>query len=100
MHTSHRGLEKDFQIRLKFGMSAGHIIKVHEDIAGTAWDHCCVFWVEDLAEVGEILVTKAIRDRIEENEFFSATFEARSSSIDDDDAEFEYYNMQPVTGVK
>eukprot|EP00192_Tetraselmis_astigmatica_P002787 CAMPEP_0117647790 /NCGR_PEP_ID=MMETSP0804-20121206/35_1 /TAXON_ID=1074897 /ORGANISM="Tetraselmis astigmatica, Strain CCMP880" /LENGTH=543 /DNA_ID=CAMNT_0005453301 /DNA_START=151 /DNA_END=1782 /DNA_ORIENTATION=+ len=58
-----RGLEKDFQIRLKFGMAVGDVFLVGHDIVGHSWDVCCLLG-EEMAQVGEILVTSPAHDEI------------------------------------
>eukprot|EP00798_Chlamydomonas_sp_ICE-L_P031028 gene31028-7120_t len=58
-----RGLHKDYRIRLKFGLSTGKVVVVGSDMVGQTWDACC--WLgEEVAEIGEILVTEEARTEI------------------------------------
>uniref|UniRef100_A0A7S1SJ16 Guanylate cyclase domain-containing protein n=1 Tax=Tetraselmis chuii TaxID=63592 RepID=A0A7S1SJ16_9CHLO len=95
------GLHKDFQIRLKFGMATGDVLIVDHDIAGPAWDECCVLG-EDLAEIGEVLVSPAVR-RHKSMISFRARFEDRaapkkrskSDGMAYQEEMMQYFNMMP-----
>eukprot|EP00977_Amphora_coffeiformis_P017765 scaffold5896_cov155-Amphora_coffeaeformis.AAC.3 len=59
-----RGREKDFQIRIKLGVSYGEVLIVGHDIMGESWEDCCALG-EDAAEVGEVLVTTAVYNALQ-----------------------------------
>lgn len=59
------GKEKDHQIRVKIGMGKGLVLISEDgDIAGDGWEDCCML-SEGLAEVGEILVSEAIKQDLD-----------------------------------
>jgi class 3 adenylate cyclase len=51
--------EKDFQVRMGFGVDVGEVHCLGHDIVGKAFD-CSFRLAEDIAEVGEVLVTDRI----------------------------------------
>lgn len=83
-------MPKDYQIRLKFGMATGRVMIVGDDIAGPAWDECCVLG-EDLAEIGEVLMSPSAR-RHDSMKNFEALFEDRAASKNSGEL-MEYFNM-------
>jgi len=52
--------EKDFQIRMGFGVDVGQVHCSGHDIFGSAFD-CSFKLAEDIAEVGEVLVTERVK---------------------------------------
>jgi len=81
------GKEKDFQVRIKLGMSHGLMLIIGNDISGEAWEDCCTLG-EDTAEVGEVLVTESVWDDLTHapaDEMHSFDFEARTTEPELDD---------------
>ena len=58
------GKEQDYQIRIKLGVSHGPVVIVGHDIVGESWEDCCALG-EDTAEVGEVLVTTAVYEYLQ-----------------------------------
>ena len=77
--------EKDYQIRFKISMAKGLILLSDggDIIIGHAWEECCQL-SEDIAKVGEILVTERIRNDLMEDPKIrlKCDFETRSETED------------------
>jgi len=87
------GKEKDFQIRIKLGMSSGEVLMIGHDIVGEAWEDCCLLG-EDTAEVGEVLVTESVKINLGESEVAKEFhFEGRAAEADDDGKILKHYNL-------
>ena len=89
------GKEKDYQIRIKLGVSHGEVLIVNHDIVGESWEDCCALG-EDTAEVGEVLVTCAVHRHLqtcpaqEDSRLFS--FESRQVEVDHGEV-LKHYNV-------
>ena len=73
------GKKKDYQIRIKLGVSHGEVLIVGHDIVGESWEDCCALG-EDTAEVGEILVTEEVHEALVNggyNDSLKCNFEPR-----------------------
>ena len=57
-------LSEDFHIKIKLGMAMGPIVCAGHDLLGDAWEDCCSLG-EDVAQVGELLVTTAVKKAME-----------------------------------
>lgn len=73
---------------------------VGSDMAGKAWDDCC-FLSENVAQVGEILVTEAAKAEALANRTLlplieQSDFSVRPVEVDDPSQEISVYNMRPV----
>jgi len=90
------GKEKDFQVRVKLGMSAGQMLIIGHDIVGKAWEECCLLG-EDTAEVGEVLVTESVKEELiktvspEVAAIFQ--FERRATEPDSNGDRLVHYNL-------
>ena len=74
--------EKDFQIRVKFGLSQGKVLVSNAgDIVGESWEECCAL-AEDTAKVGEILMTEEVKHELEHGTSLACAFEVRSETSD------------------
>lgn len=51
--------EKDFQIRMGFALDVGEVTLLGHDVVGDTFD-CSFLLAEDIAEVGEVLVSKGV----------------------------------------
>jgi len=87
------GKDKDYQIRIKLGMSSGEVLMIHHDIVGEAWEDCCLLG-EDTAEVGEVLVTKSVKLSLGESDLAKEfVFEPRLTDEDKDGNALQHYNL-------
>eukprot|EP00729_Bicosta_minor_P008140 gene8140-15634_t len=87
------GIEKDYQIRIKLGMSSGAILIIGHDIVGEAWEDCCLLG-EDTANVGEVLVTESVREDLHEISVKEKyTFEQRFTEADTSGDVLKHYNL-------
>mmetsp|Transcript_18235 Transcript_18235/g.43626 ORF Transcript_18235/g.43626 Transcript_18235/m.43626 type:complete len:548 (-) Transcript_18235:175-1818(-) len=97
INAYNKQLDEDYQVRIKFGMAVGKVLIASKDIIGEAWDECCTLG-EDLAKVGEVLVTKQVRGELLADPQFSEQLD--SVSFDErpgvplDKRTLHFYNMR------